>query len=355
MGALLVFCQVTTADTMMLANGDRLTGSLVEISDGVVVFRTTLAGQVIVPASRVDALTSDGAYVITFEDDLVETATFVQDEDGPHIQKVGSNESTPVDLGAIVSTEPAPEATESGEGVRIDLGAGVLYRDGNESTTAPYTDLRIRYPGERTQFGAGVMMDLKDEDFPRYLNSYADWTWLPGNAFRPLFRLSYERDTLSALDYRTGATVGVRGAFLDTNRQTLEGDLGLNLALESYDADYLWNRRDFASPTRWSMARSMLTYRDDYDDETNTEINLAGRLWYGAEVAPRLRFEDELEVYAGLTDPGMRMRNASRLLVPLTSRFALKLEVQVDYEDSPQYRKLDQWRSSVGAGFEVGF
>ena len=69
------------ADTLIMQNGDRITGRLDSISGGKAVFETPYAGRILVSLEQIDALVTDDAYTVRIGDQRLDGA-FTQENEG---------------------------------------------------------------------------------------------------------------------------------------------------------------------------------------------------------------------------------------------------------------------------------
>lgn len=347
------------ADVLRLVDGDWLRGQLVEIGDGTVVFRTALAGQMVVPVKQIASLSTDAEWVVTFADGTTETGRLASQEGATRLVSTGKETSRAVDLAQVATATPAAqsEAGSDSEGeTETVVGAGVLGRRGTEDYIALYSELKLRREWEDYRFQSRTWIEAADEgEFPRVLRTRADWELLRPGAWRPLLTLEGERDLGQALDFRARGAVGLRVGLYESERQLLEGDIGAGLSFERYDAED-WRRWDETPTGPVGRLRASLYYRaiDRSEEETGPDLNLSVR--HLLRVFREGTLHDELRLYTNLEDlDDWRASYETSFRYPLTDRLNLKLNLRVDYEDEPEFRYLDNWQTSVGAGVELEF
>jgi len=157
---------VSRSDEVVLANGDRLSGTLVRMESDVLVLRTEYAGQLKVKWSEVRGLSSDSPVWIHLEDGSRLHGNLSTNTDGALM--VGAGEtlpSNPLRLESIRFINPSPEA--SGEGVRLSgrINAGYSATSGNTRSRTAYLDTEAvaRARDNRYTIG-GQAKRAKDKD-----------------------------------------------------------------------------------------------------------------------------------------------------------------------------------------------
>ena len=78
------------ADTLIMQNGDRITGRLDSISGGKAVFETPYAGRILVSLEQIDALVTDDAYTVRIGDHRVWTGASPRKTKGRSCQPSGA-------------------------------------------------------------------------------------------------------------------------------------------------------------------------------------------------------------------------------------------------------------------------
>ena len=64
-----------SADELIVHNGDKLTGTLLQLEDGRLVFNTDYAGEITVPSAKVRRLTTDASMHVTMQDGTTQKGT----------------------------------------------------------------------------------------------------------------------------------------------------------------------------------------------------------------------------------------------------------------------------------------
>ena len=102
-----------SADTLLLQNGDRLSGTLGTIQFGTLSFRTELAGKIFVPVEEVAGISTANLVVLDTADGALPLGRLQYSEEGIFLEVSGPAEPIAVDLGAITGVTIAPPMTQS--------------------------------------------------------------------------------------------------------------------------------------------------------------------------------------------------------------------------------------------------
>lgn len=377
-------------DTLALKGGDRLTGTLLEIAEGALVFRTALAGLMVVPLDEVDWVTTESYHTIELAGGPTLAARLVRKEGKIRALPSDGAPAVPIDFAAITRTTPirfqSPTedltAEELGErGLTGAVEAGILRRWATRQYTDAYTRLTLRYEGDRYHFYSNALLELSDEEtFPRLVNVLAEWRLRPEQALHPEIILGLERDTDRALALRADLGAGFARSLAPGQRHELQLSAGLDVAFEHYDLELLWREGGDSLPDRLRTLQGHLLIEDllregpaglgshfrrlaqfvYYDEEVRRrekqELNLYFRLRHTSPLFRTATFSKELFLYPSLSDFGdLRARSNAGLQVPFTKNLSLRLDLTVDYEDAPEFHDVDRWSAAVGAGLTWGF
>ncbi|MCC6699619.1 MAG: DUF481 domain-containing protein [Candidatus Hydrogenedentes bacterium] len=347
------------ADSITLKDGDQLSGALVELADEVVVFRTELAGTMIVPVSQVTTVVTARDVQCVFKDGGRAVGRLAGGEEGMRFLPAGGEAAVPITPSMLVSVAPvpleAPPASTSppAPGHNLTMETGSRYVTGNDDYIALYTRLRLRATRDNYLLLTDAQIEFGDTDeLPTSGELVATWRLRPDAALSPAVYLGLERDTIETLDLRMTLALGAYHKFLDSGRHLLEGTLGAAVESEQWNRSRLRGLDVFPSSSldaEWYY-RSADAHRDLVDLRLHANARHVLQLFKNAQ------FEEQLGLYPSLTDlDDWRAAYESRLLFPLTERLQLNLNLSIDYDNRPAYRYLDEWRAAVGAGIEWKF
>ena len=139
-------------DLLSLTRGDVVSGTLLDLSGGIVVFDTGLAGQIIVPVSQVRSLSTEDPFVVYLNDGSQREGRFTGSGVTTRIAPESGGEAAAIALAAITRIEPAPEPPSeppSPEGQALSPAefsweTGYLHRWANEDYDAAFARLTLR-------------------------------------------------------------------------------------------------------------------------------------------------------------------------------------------------------------------
>jgi hypothetical protein len=356
----LVACLAAQGDTLSLTRGEVLKGNLVDLSGGIVVFDTGLAGQVIVPVSQVRSLSTDTIYDIQLGDAKHLRGHFVGEGSTTRLVSESGGEGTRLQLTAIKKITPvlqaAPKQSDTASDAPFSLDfsweGGYLYRWGNREYDAAFTRLTLRNRAEAFDFQSAAMLEVSDEyDFPHLFRSYADWRFPSGTSFQPELGFELERDLDEGLEFRGSLNAGIAKTFVEDSSRFFDLTAGINAAFEYYDAEELWSETE--NPIRRRI--QAFYYADERRREQDQDINLRFRLRF-RQFTRIGTLAQTISLYPSMTDFGeWRARSESSFRMPVTSQLDFRLHLLMDYEEEPEFKHLDSWRTSIGAGFQWDF
>ena len=340
------------ADSLLLKQGDLLHGKLVQIQDDTLVFRTELAGQLIVPVDEVTTLTTDRSLIFELRDGQTLPATLIE-ADGQHFLVASKRDTRiPLALADIRKTAALPYDTKpKGPDAPSLLNpewqtSGELGLSGHVGTRdylAPFAKIALRKEGEQFDFSSYLRLEMEETaELPDHVRAALEWDLHRGRAWYPQVYASAERNLAEGRALRADLGVGIGGVLYDGPAGLLTGGAGIGVGIERTDTDDLVDRGDL----------DWMRNREDSDEDLNLRLQLrytrdlyAGALW-----------EKRLELYPSLTDLGeLRARYETALWVPLTPRLKLKVDASVGYDSDRELRGLQEWESTVGASVSVEF
>lgn len=330
-------------DWVVLEGGDALSGRVVRIADGVLVFRTALHGQMMAPVDTLEGLSTERNLAITLQDDTTLYGRFVREDGVIFVEPLDGSPRRPVALGEVWEALPIPAGAPRAEPeIRGSIEVGVRGRASTEDTLEPYARIGLSGEGARTAFDATLMAERADAgDFPRLAQGAIEVRGLSGErATVPFGALDVERDQVRALDLRAQLTLGFLHELSASGEHRVQAVGGVGAA---YDE---WSLRYLRSVSRRWHGRGA----------SGGEVNLPLGLRFSRALFGDGEFAGDIMVYPSLTRLGeLRARSAAALAYPIGQRLQLRLNLQLDYESAPEFRGLDHWSTSVGAGMRLDF
>jgi putative salt-induced outer membrane protein YdiY len=298
------------ADEIILKNGDRLSGDIVEMEKEVLTLKTSYAHDVQVEWKEVQSLTSSQSFRIKTVDDT--TVQGVISSPAPGQLVVSSPEggtSAPIPLASVATIEKI----ESVERVRYSgvLNVGGSSVKGNSDTTAVNASALFSLRADQHRFGAEGKYNYAEQSQKITVrNSLFRPTYdyfFTKHVYGALFAL-LEQDTLQDLRLRRTLGAGPGYQFIDTRTTQLAAELGL----ASVYTDWKTRADENTVAARWA-------------------IN-----WTTPVIADRLIFFHRQEGYRDLNpQKAVRIRADQGFRVPIYKHFSLNLEYDFLYNSNP--------------------
>lgn len=358
--AVLTLGLASVADTITLRDGDQLSGSLVEISDGIGVFRTELAGQIMLPISRIASVSTTRDVQIVFKDGGRGVGRLVTT--GGEMQFVPKHDGGPypVEMSMLVSVAPirgetGPNGAEDATSA-VSIGTGVQATSGNDDYVSLYARLRLAVGRPDFDWAGDILLATgAGGDSLGELRLETLWRWRPESRLRPTLGLALEHEPDELLDSRVSLFAGGFADLWESPAQELSGLLAIAVESEHWSADHLDEREVFPNDG-WEGTRAAMYYRAADLARDETALRLRFDLRHRVRLFDRITWEEQISLYPNLGDfSDWRSAYESTVLYPLADRLLLNLSLRVDYDNEPAFRYLDQWRTRVGAGVEWRF
>lgn len=345
-----------TADTLRLNDGEKMTGSLVNISNGSLAFRTRLAGKLFVPIDEVMGVSTRDFVIMTLADGRVLFGRLAIRDGHTYLVDSINDEQRRINLSEVSKIASLPSDSEATEAdpaklstlqLGVTLETGYRFRQGAVDFSGPTASVSVNSALGRTEVDARVSVEYTDDGgaLDGFFEAKARVVHDTAKKWKPEVMFELERDRNKALDLRYDLTVGVGRRVIDSQRQTLRVGAGFGIEVERRDPEPL--RRD-----QGKSLRHFLHEKAENNEELNLNLNFRyTRLLFGNTL-----FEGVLVMRPSLSNPGeVRARSESALLVPLSPSTKLKFDVLVDYEDETRYRGIDEVNTAIGASLRIRF
>lgn len=302
------------ADVVHFANGDRLTGTVVDAEDGVVAIDVPGIGKVTTPRTLVARVEFDAG-----------------------------NDATEVGLPADAKAEPEVASDVLWE-ARADLG--VVVASGNTQTQDTNFVAGVKRASARFDNVLGVSLHQAQATPPFGEGSVAtkdqvdvdyDLRWKYGDSWYAVASFEYFRDPIKNIEQRTTAGAGIGHTLWDSPRGALTTDAGISQVFEEVD-----------------VGEEMATPDAGNSSETNPALRwgLQYRHWLVVERLELfhnnhlLRILDDDRGAVWDSDTGVRFHLNSRWLA------ALRMDVQHESAPAPGRKKTDS-SYALAVGFKL--
>jgi putative salt-induced outer membrane protein YdiY len=221
------------ADEVWLKNGDRLTGKVVSLDAGTLLFKTSYAGDLSIKWEEVVNLKTDEPIKVVLGDETTAQGTVSPGDSGKvKVKAEQVAEPVTVDLLNVKTINPKPP-------LRTNLRANVGFSmtDGNTDTQDIYADAEFMARTLQNRYTIGGLYkrsedeDVKTEDkalgYMKYDHFFTKKWYGYANA-------TGEQDEFKDLDLRVSLGVGVGYQFIESDRTNLSLEGGLSYVDENY-------------------------------------------------------------------------------------------------------------------------
>jgi len=298
------------ADEVYLANGDRVSGTVVKKAGDVLTVMTEFAGEIGIAWDKVVSVSTEAPVVVQLDDATLLTGTLARSGDG----SVGIAGSGLVQAGQVPVAQIAminPPAPENGVKLSGRANAGVYIAKGNTDKEAYHGDIEAVARTKQNRFTAGAIYNQAVNDGVESENNAT--AYLKYDHFLTEKWYSYAnavlfKDDFADLNLRSSLGVGAGYQFMESELTNLSLEGGLSYVNEDFDLA----PDDSYPAARWSLNYDHFLYPN------------------------RLQFFHFHEGLLGLQDTkDIIIITRTGLRAMLTDNFTATAEVDVDWDNTP--------------------
>lgn len=303
---------ISQADVVTLANGDRLTGTILRKEDDMLVFQTSYGGELNIRWVEVTGIFSDKPQRIYLDDGRRLTGKPVLGSDGEITVEVEGEPSTvPVPVSLVRWINPSPEV--AGEGIKFNgrFNLGAASTAGNTDTEKVHIDAEIIARTFKNRYIAGAAVN---EGKTSGVKSESNWlAYLKYDRFLTPKWYAYvngsaEQDRFKDIDLRAIAGIGSGYQFIETHRT----NLALEGGLSSVRADFDLAPDEDYSALRWALKFEHYLFKSE------------------------VQFFHQHEALLATDDPEkMLVKSMTGLRMPIAKKIRTALQYNVDWENQP--------------------
>lgn len=303
----LAACSTAHADWVVLENGDRYTGTVQTLADGVLTFKTGF-GKLALPWDKVAQLETESPFLVTLKDgNKISGALETRDARLGFRDPALATLTVPPEQVVALGAPDAPAVAIEG---RVSAGANVS--QGNTEAQTYHADAEFIARTDRNRYTLGALVNYgEDEDevivddasaFARYDHFFNERWYFNSN-------FSLGHDEFRDLDLRTTFGLGVGYQFVETPSHRAAAELGVSYIHENYE-----------------------TAPDESQPAARWAFNYLRRL--GSASGPL--FTHRHEILVGLDDPDETLlRSQTGIRSPLLGNLSGGFEVNFDYDWQP--------------------
>lgn len=329
-------------DIVVLESGESLSGTFSRIRESMLIFRTSLQGQMMTPLGNVKSLSVESPLYVGMSDGQVYYGRLAARGSDQVIQPLDGGPPVPVKVADIKETLPIPtppsgEAAPEKEKWKLEVAPGVQWRSEGSAPAEPVLRLDASGGVDNWDVRGEAVIERSDPDrFPAYLRGRGAALYVGYGDTLPFIGLDFDRNLDRALSSRTALNLGLYQAL------TAESTRSLSL-MAALSADHQ-QRRD----EQRFLAGGRLV------QETAFGLRLGLRFFRlftnGTSLGGSLTF------FTGLAaSDEFRAQSETLLVLPVGNRLHLRFDVNVDYESTSYFDGSDPWSATVGAGIHMTF
>ncbi|MDI6450317.1 DUF481 domain-containing protein [Anaerobaca lacustris] len=264
---------VAQADEVYLRNGDRLTGTLVRLTDGKLVFKADAAGEVTVALADVLTFSTTAAVEVHLKDGTVLNQPVLAADAGAFaIDTATALRPQTFQLADLASinppAKPAPKWTGS-------ISAGFTATSGNTSTETVNASVSVARRSDKDRMTASADYATGEQKIDREMRTTEDWwrakaqyDYFFTRKFFAFINGSYEKDAIADLDRRVVVGGGGGYQWIESPRTNFSTTAGLASLYEKFDND----------PDSNSELSAQLGY--NFDHQLNKSVKFVHDLTY---------------------------------------------------------------------------
>ena len=227
---------VVSADEVVLDNGDRITGELVRLEEGQLVFKTDYTGEITIQAERVSRLSTEKPVETTLLDGSSRKGmVFYREAPAGDTRPEAAMPPVEIDIAQVkdIQTKPKPRVT-----IRSRANVGITNERGNTDTDQYHLDAELIARSEKQRFTIGGEFDKQRAD---NTTTAANWKGygMYDYFIKPKWFLYasslFEHDEFADLDLRTTLGAGGGHQFFESDELNLSASAGLAYIFEDFN------------------------------------------------------------------------------------------------------------------------
>ena len=232
---------VAHADTVKFKNGDTLTGKVVAVLDGKVIFTSDALGELSIDLAQVETLATDDSIDVQLVDGSTVHGKAVATSGGSFDVEPATGGKVVVPFASLAAVNKPPREWKG------SLAASATWVRGNTNTDAIALDATAENRGDIDRIRAEAWYRVMRQEDPntgdestseRRMGIFGQYDrFFEGDKFYGYGNVRFERDFLASIDLRAIAGVGVGYQFIENDKTTLAGEAGVAWFYENYSND----------------------------------------------------------------------------------------------------------------------
>lgn len=311
----LIFVQFSYADEVQFTNGNRLTGKILHLTDGKLLFKSDIAGDVTIELSNIQTLNTDEPVTVTLKDNTSFRQRLSNAPDGrfsiPGDETISTQQFAVSDIFSInPPAKPVPRWTGN-------LSLGVISTHGNTTTNSltGSANLTKRTDNDRTSANADYAKSTQKNKDTGVKETIENW-WRTKIKYDYFFskkmygslEMRYEKDAIANLDRRVVVGLG---------------------------AGYQWIETD---TTNFSTEAGFASLYEKFNNQTKSNNEITAQLSYNFETKLRdnIKFINNLSYYPAIKNiSDYYLTTTAEIRADLTKNFFANFKTIFNFDSTP--------------------
>ena len=221
------------ADEVWLKNGDHLTGKVLSLEGGTLVFKTAYAGDLSIKWEEVANLKTDEPIKVVLGDETTAQGPVSPGEEGKVTVKAEEvAQPITVNLANVKTINPRPPLRMD---LRINFGLNIT--DGNTNTQNIYGEGEFVARTDKNRYTIGAIYSRSEDENVKTEDSaigYMKYDHFFTKKWYGYANATAEKDEFKDLDLRTSLGIGAGYQFIESERTNLSLELGPSYVNEDY-------------------------------------------------------------------------------------------------------------------------
>ncbi len=391
-------CSPAFSDTVLMKNGDQVSGKVVSISPESIQFVTEYAGTITIQRGHVRAIETDGELVLKTGDSEPTPGQLVITGDSQAIERGGVIE--PAATEAVLRAAPTIEALETAtkeaeKATRPDIWKGTLdsglsIRRGERDTfdaNAAFSAVRTVPTNTLTLKLTAAYGEADDTLNTQRAAASGKWQFYPLAERRFYYYVTsgVEHDLGRQLELRSSSGGGVGYLFIDEKRRKFSSDIGFEYAHERWENFKRGERRKLidstqqtgfdgllvlvnsvgagARPLDFAAVADSVRLADQIVDpdvlekvRTENHVNVVGTTHYEQAIFKASKLINDLSMFPSLDELGnFRAVNEAVFTTPLSEQLSLRVSLRTEFDNDPGRDEISEWDNTLVTGIRYQF
>ena len=256
---LLVILTLTFADEIILKNGDKLTGKVVSMEKGKLVFNTSYAGNISIDWQSVKSIKTDAPATLILKDGMVIKGALKPAQGDKVLIETASLGKSEMDLSQVTAINPELLPGEIKLTGRTNVA--IALRSGNTDTSTYRVDGELQARAEKSRYTVGGEYNREEDDDKTTVNNwlaYAKYDHFITKKLYGYVNTVFKRDKMADLNLRSSVGIGLGYQVWESHKTNLFLEAGLSYVNEDYDT----GSDDSYAAFRWAVNYDRFVWDD---------------------------------------------------------------------------------------------